>query len=80
MTCDWTAANIRDFRRSMRLTQEQLGRKCGVGRVAVVLWETGKGRPSNSSLLTLDYLAVQHNWRPSNGEGDERIPHSSVGG
>ena len=80
MTYDWTAENIQDFRRSMRLTQGQLAGKCGVGRLAVVLWETGKGRPSNSSLLTLDYLAVQHNWRPSNGESDERVPHPSVDG
>lgn len=37
--------NIRNLRLKRKLTQEELGSKLGVSRVAVCRWETGEAHP-----------------------------------
>ena len=47
---------IKDLRKEKKLTQEQLGELCGVGKSAVSHWESGKDNPSGPSLKILQQL------------------------
>jgi len=44
---------IKKLRRSKNLTQEELGEKLNISRVAISKWETGRGYPNIDSLLLL---------------------------
>ncbi|WP_193211426.1 helix-turn-helix domain-containing protein [Luteolibacter marinus] len=53
-----TAEKIRAFRTSKGLTQEELGKLCGVGKSSVSQWESGATEPSGPSRVILeDYLS-----------------------
>ena len=51
-----TGTEIKDFRTSKGLTQEQFGNIIGVGKSSVNNWEKGRAAPSGSSLLHLENL------------------------
>ena len=52
------AEKIRAFRASKGLTQEELGKLCGVGKSSVSQWESGVTEPSGPSRVILeDYLS-----------------------
>lgn len=44
---------IKSLRKEAKLTQAELAQKCGVNRVAVTHWESGKNIPKGQSLLNL---------------------------
>ena len=51
-----TAEEIKEFRKSKSLNQEQLGELCGVGKAAVSRWEKKLSAPSGSALIALKRL------------------------
>ena len=58
VTHNWTAEQVRELRRHMRLTQAEFADLCKVGRVTVTLWETGT-RPSLKSMQALDQINLE---------------------
>lgn len=42
-----TAKEIKELRKKLKLTQQELADKIGVDRVTVARWENGNKRPSN---------------------------------
>lgn len=59
-----TGRKIQDGRKKLKLTQEEFAEKCGVNRVTVSCWETGKYAPEGETLkkvastlgVSIDYL------------------------
>jgi DNA-binding transcriptional regulator YiaG len=51
----WDAASVRDLRRHLALTQDELAAELGVRQQTVSEWETGAYRPRGASerLLTI---------------------------
>lgn len=45
---------IRKFRKSKGLSQEELGKLCGVGKSAVSQWESGSNVPTGSAKILLE--------------------------
>lgn len=48
---------IKELRKQLNLTQQELADKIGVDRVTVARWETGKKKPSNLAKRQLARLA-----------------------
>jgi transcriptional regulator with XRE-family HTH domain len=44
------AKAMRQYRKDVKMSQEQLGEICGVSRVTISHWETGAGEPSASHI------------------------------
>lgn len=51
------SARIRELRNVLHLSQEAFGRECGVGRVAAVLWESGKTSPTTQAWCQMAKMA-----------------------
>jgi transcriptional regulator with XRE-family HTH domain len=49
-----TPDEIKRFRKSKGLSQEELGKLCGVGKSAVSLWESGGNVPAGSAKVLLE--------------------------
>ena len=49
-----TPDEIKTFRKSKGLSQEELGKLCGVGKSAVSLWESGGNVPAGSAKVLLE--------------------------
>ncbi len=49
-----TPEEIRRFRKAKALSQEELGRLCGVTKSAVSQWEKGVNGPTGSALILLE--------------------------
>lgn len=47
-------SEIKDFRKRKGLTQEELGKLCGVGKSSVSQWESGTTDPSGSARVILE--------------------------
>ena len=47
------SANLKRFRESANLTQEDVAEKCGVDRATISKWETGEFSPRTDKLLVL---------------------------
>lgn len=47
---------IKQLREQLKLTQAQLARRLGVGRVTVARWETGRQEPSSLALAQIKQL------------------------
>jgi len=56
-----TADEIRDIRRSLRLSQAALAEKLGLTRDAVANWENGRNSPNGASEILL--RQIQQNGR-----------------
>ena len=53
------STRLKDLRVHSALSQEQLARRIGVSRQAIIKWESGAGRPELESLIALaDVFAV----------------------
>ncbi len=51
--------NIKNARRAKGISQLQLGKKMGVSRSTIAMWETGGSQPDNSSLIAMsDFFGV----------------------
>ena len=53
----WTAIAIKELRKRLGLTQQQLADNLGIHRVTVVMWESNHKRPSNLAQRQLTRLA-----------------------
>ena len=51
-----TGPEIKELRKRLKLTQQQLADKLGVHRVTVAEWETNHKRPSNLAKRQLERL------------------------
>lgn len=51
-----TPDEIKAYRKKKDLTQEELGKICGVGKSSVSQWEKGTTEPSGSARIILDDL------------------------
>jgi len=51
-----TGLEIRELRKKLKITQQQLADKLGVHRVTVAEWEAGRKRPSNLARRQLNRL------------------------
>ncbi len=47
--------DIKDLRKRLNLTQEELAAKCKVAIITVKLWESGKLRPGNVAICPVDF-------------------------
>ena len=45
--------NIRQLRKSLKLTQSELAVKCGVSLTTIQLWERGVSQPKEENLIKL---------------------------
>lgn len=62
---------IKDARRRAGMTQEALGRRCGVSRAAIAQWENGTTQPSLAHLQRAsDALGVWVSWITGEGESE----------
>ena len=53
-----TGIEIKELRKKLKMTQQQLANKLGVHRVTVAEWEAGRKRPSNLAKRQLNRLEV----------------------
>ena len=51
-----TGAEIKELRKKLEMTQQQLADELGVHQVTVALWETNQKRPSNLAKRQLERL------------------------
>ncbi|MFM2129982.1 MAG: hypothetical protein RL477_1528 [Pseudomonadota bacterium] len=62
---------IRDARERARMTQDALGRRCGVSRAAIAQWENGTTFPSLTHLqMAADALGVWVSWLAGENDGE----------
>lgn len=66
-TAQISGQRIRQLREALNLTQGSFAAKCGVGRTAVPLWESGKASPSQRcwsrmALLAREAPAIDRTW------------------
>jgi DNA-binding transcriptional regulator YiaG len=53
---EWKKEEIRDFRKTLGLSQEEFAKLLGVSRVYVMMLETGRRKPSSVLKKLLDCL------------------------
>jgi DNA-binding transcriptional regulator YiaG len=54
---EWDASAVRELRRELQLTQQQLAEELGVRQQTVSEWETGMYRPRGASARMLTLVA-----------------------
>ena len=67
---------IRNLRKELKLTQEQFGKKCGVSKAAVSLWEKGSSSPQRDALMMLQKTC---NINPAWIVGESKAQHLQMG-
>lgn len=73
-----TPAEIKAFRKSKGISQEELGRLCGVGKSAVSQWESGSTEPAGAARLLLDdYVSGRRSIVPLTAQ-EERLLDENV--
>jgi len=55
-----TGTEIKELRKKLKMTQQQLADKLGVHRVTVAEWEASRKRPSNLAKRQLNRLEVKN--------------------
>ena len=53
---NWTAKQIKKFRKELRITQAKFGEMVGVGKITVFQWERGERTPSKTAKILLSRI------------------------
>lgn len=71
----WNAESVRDLRRRLGVTQDQLARRLGVRQQTVSEWETGLYSPRGASVTLLRMVSEEagpeYRATPEAGTGDD---------
>ena len=68
----WEANSVRELRRHLGLTQDELSRELGTRQQTVSEWETGQYRPRGASARLLSIIAESAGFEYGAGENETR--------